>query len=362
MAGPVVDASVNLEGVHTGVMAWNKVDELTRSLCMDLEFLGCQVSIFLHNEKLPANLDLVLVNGPYGSVVPLANQLIETPPAERPAFLFLMSEQLPNPSIPEWLRYWLGTIRSRLERLAYKKCDSGSWQQRSWMRWATAVGTRFRYYGDLYWFHRSGILSMLVISSYWTGDFLRQRGFDPYVIPIGFTPDEWSSLQLERDVPVLWLGKMGSKRRERILNRIRSELEERGVPLLVIDGVENPYVFGEERTLLLSRTKIVLNLLREKWDDNSMRYALSMPRKALVITEPTLPHTSFVPGKHLIEAPIDKLTDTIHYYIEHEDERQRIADQAYEEITRHPYLASLAGLIEHVLHEREKQTGHNQKG
>lgn len=339
----------NLQGVRTGIMAWHKNDELVLGLLADLEAIGCEASIFYHTEKIPKDLDVVLVDGPYGSLVPLANQLVELPPDERPAFIFMMSEQLPNPAIPEWFRYWVGIVRSRLERWAYYKTESGAWHERRWMRWITSVGTRFRYYGDLYWFRRAGILSLLVLSSHWTAGFLRERGFDPFLFPIGFVPDGWSDYEVERDIPVLWLGKMGSKRRERLLTRIRAELEARGVPLMVIDGVEHPYVFGEERTKLLYRTKIVLNLLRRKWDDNSMRYVLSMPRKAMVVTEPTLPHTAFVPGEHLVEAPIDKISETICYYLEHDDERQRIAEQAYEEIIRYPHLPIMASIMERVM-------------
>ena len=132
-------------------------------------------------------------------------------------------------------------------------------------------------------------------------------------------PDEWDNLELERDIPVLWLGKAGSSRRKSLLHKTRAELRTHGIEMLVIDGVENPYIFGKDRDNLLSRTKIVLNLVRAWWDDNSLRYTLVAPKRALIVTEPTLPHTDFMPGVHLVEAPVNQLADTILYYLNHEE-------------------------------------------
>jgi hypothetical protein len=119
--------------------------------------------------------------------------------------------------------------------------------------------------------------------------------------------------------------------------------------MVSVDGVEHPYVFGEERTILLNRTKIALNLLREEWDDNSMRYCLAAPNRALIVTEPTLKHTPLRPGVHLVEAPIDRMVDTICYYLEREEERQRIVDQAYQLVTTELTMRQgLAQILERI--------------
>jgi hypothetical protein len=41
-------------------------------------------------------------------------------------------------------------------------------------------------------------------------------------------------------------------------------MAQRGIALLVLDGVDHAHVFGEERAALLNRTKIVLNHLRQR--------------------------------------------------------------------------------------------------
>lgn len=314
---------------RVGVVFWQPGDGLSTGYCSQIRGWGLEAVEFLWNEPLPPGLDVVLVHGPLGSMAPLAAQLCQLPPAFRPGLAFLMTEQLPNPGLPEWLRYGGGRLRSWLERLAYQRGPDGEWLLRP--GWGRVVGKahRYRYYGDLFWLRREGLLSALAVWSYWTADFLRRRGFDPMIPTRGASPNWGADLKLERDIPVLWLGKIATDRRGRLLRRVRAELAARGVELYVVNGVENPYVFGQERTVLLNRTRIMLNLLREPWDDNSMRYVLAAHNGALIVSEPTLPHSPYLPGVHRVEAPVDRLAETICYYLEHEPERQEIVGRAY---------------------------------
>ena len=147
---------------------------------------------------------------------------------------------------------------------------------------------------------------------------ITRRGLAPIVVGMGYHPDCGRDLGLARDIDVVWPGKPGSRRRRRLVFRMRAELAQRGTTLLVIDGVHRAYVFGEERARLLNRTKIVLNLSREKWGDNSMRFFLAAANGALVVSEPTLRHSDFTAGVHLVEAPLDRLAETVQAYLEEE--------------------------------------------
>ena len=147
---------------------------------------------------------------------------------------------------------------------------------------------------------------------------IARRGLAPIVVGMGYHPDCGRDLGLARDIDVVWPGKPGSRRRRRLVFRMRAELAQRGTTLLVIDGVHRAYVFGEERARLLNRTKIVLNLSREKWGDNSMRFFLAAANGALVVSEPTLRHSDFTAGVHLVEAPLDRLAETVQAYLEEE--------------------------------------------
>jgi len=321
------------DNIKVGIVCWNEDDEIGEMILDAFIDLGYSTKIFLHNSIIPEQLDVVLAYGPFGSLVPIANQLLAIPSSERPLFVLWMTEQFANPNIPEVIRYGGGIFRSRLERQAYYQLENGAWVQNTKFHWITNKFHRYRYYGDLYWLQRKGILSILAIASPWTANFLKERGFNPLEAYPGLCQDCGDELNIERDIPVLWLGKTGSNRRENVLKSIRIELRKSDIEILMIDGIENPYVFGEDRTLLLNRSKIVLNILRQEWDDNSMRYCFAALNRSLIISEPTLRHTPFVPGEHLVELPIDQITDGIRYYLSHEDERQQIVNRAFQLVT-----------------------------
>lgn len=324
---------VNRNGFRVGVVYWTKGDGIAADISGTVEDLGHEAINFLYDARLPAGLDVILCYGPMASLASLANQLLACPPFRRPAFALWVSESLPNPALPEWARRVGGMVRSRAERLAYRENGQGEWVLDPRLVWMTTKAFRFRYYGDLFWLRRQGILNVLVIPSQWIASFLRARGFDPIVAYYGSPPGWGADLGLERDIPVLWLGKIGTGRRRSLLGRVRDDLRGRGVEILMVDGVENPYVFGKERITLLNRTKITLNISREQWEDSSLRYFIVAPNRAMIVTEPTLPHTPFQHGVHLVEAPIDHMADTICYYLSHEEERQRVADQAHQLVT-----------------------------
>jgi hypothetical protein len=284
----------------------------------------------LSHEPPPDGLEVVLMNGPFASMTPLGKHLLDRPAPKRPALALALSEQLPDPNLPEWWRTGLGRLRSWLEHTAHRRQADGRWVMgRGWQR-ALGWGFRYRYYGDLLWLREAGVLRGLALWSFWTANFLRQRGFDPVVLEPGLIRNMGEDLGLERDIPVLWLGQIGGRRRGRMLARLRKELEARGVPLMVVDGVERPAVHGRARTELLNRTKIMLNLLRYPWDDNSLRYALAANNRALLVSEPSVPHTRFEPGVHVVEAPAEQLADTIVRYLDDVTERERLVENAFQ--------------------------------
>jgi hypothetical protein len=151
--------------VRVGVVLWQLDDGIACQIANTLLDLGYEVVSFLHNAKLPKDLDIVLVHGPLGSLVPIVNQLLILPPSQCPVFVLWMTEHLPDPSLPEWLRYPLSITRSRAERLAYNKSTEGEWKLNVRLRWITAKAHRFRYYGDLHWLNRQGIPFILAVGS-----------------------------------------------------------------------------------------------------------------------------------------------------------------------------------------------------
>jgi len=112
---------VDMSALRVGVVYWQHGDGIASPISGILEELGCEVVNFLHDARLPEDLDVVLAYSPFGSLVPLANQLLACSPSRRPLFVLWQIEQLPNPHLPEWVRYVVGIIRSRAERLAFRR-------------------------------------------------------------------------------------------------------------------------------------------------------------------------------------------------------------------------------------------------
>jgi hypothetical protein len=323
MSGPPLRIGISIPTYDRNV-------QMARGVSRSVASLGYTPVDFADDDILPAGLDLVITIGPLSSLVPLANQLIACPPSQRPPWALIHTEPLPNPDLPEWFRRGFGALRSRAERAIFYQVSPGLWRPSPSLRRLLRRAHRYRYYGDLFWLREQGVLTVLALWSRVIADSLRAQGFDPIVLTGGYQLDWGCDLGLARDIPVLWLGKPVSGRRVQLLSRLRQELDARGVPMMVVDGVEHPFVIGEERTILLNRTRIMVNLVRQKYDDNSMRYPLAAHNRVLLVSEPTLRHTYFEPGVHLVETPISRMAETICYYLQHDDERKRIVDNAYE--------------------------------
>jgi hypothetical protein len=171
---------------------------------------------------------------------------------------------------------------------------------------------------------------MLADSSVIYAQLYNANGLPTIVAHWGSVSCWYANLEMERDIDVLWMGQLDTARRRNILANLRSRLAKRGVNLYVVDNKERPFVFGDERTLLLNRAKITLNITRTWYDDNFSRLALAAPNRSLVVSEPLLPHCPlFKPGVHYVSAAIDDLAETIVYYLQNDAERQRIVNGAY---------------------------------
>lgn len=325
------------------VVQWHPQDELAKVTSEVWRELGVEVQTLAHDARVPEGPDAVFVIGPYGSLMPLALQLAERPVKERPALLLWQTEQFWNPALPTAAGRTLGIARATWERALYARDGEGRWRIGRARAALTHKGYRFRYFGDLVWLQAQGLLTVLAVPSDVIAAFLNERGVRAMVAYIGTPPSWGEDLQLERDIPVLWFGKPGSARRAKLLERLTDELEGRGVALMRCDGVHAPYIFGAERTRLLNRTRVVVNFMRQPHDSNAMRYFIVAPNRAMIVSEPTLPHTPFVPGEHLVHAPPAQLAETICRYVADERARNEIAERAHTlvstELTMHKMLA-----------------------
>jgi hypothetical protein len=313
----------------------NERDGIAEVISDELNALGYQPVHFKIGSLIPEKAEVVFSFGPYGNFLTIPRQLAKMPSDRKPIFVHWNTEGIPDPRIPWKIMSSIARWRSWLGRVQDSRNGSARFPgTKQLLSLNESRMLRFRYLGDYYYAHRRGWLDIFADTSEIYAEIHRQHGLPTIVAHWGATAQWYKDLGLERDIDVLWMGTRGTKRRSMILDRVRSELEDHGVRIHVADGKENPFIFGDERIYYLNRSKITLNITRTWYDDNFSRIALAAPNRSLIVSETILPHcSSFHAGIHFMSAPVEKLAETILYYLDHEEERLRIVDNAYRLVT-----------------------------
>jgi hypothetical protein len=312
-----------------------EIDGISEVISDELIALGYQPAFFKIGSSLPKKAEVVFSFGPYGNFLTIPRQLARMPPKQKPIFVHWNTEGIPDLRIPWKLMSSVSGWRSWLGRLQDSRNGSAKIPGTGWLDSLLETRMlRFRYLGDYYYALRRGWLDIFADTSEIYADLHRQHGLPTIVAHWGATARWYRDLGLERGIDVLWMGTRGTKRRSLILDRVRGELEAHGVRIHVADGQENPFIFGDERIEYLNRSKITLNITRTWYDDNFSRIALAAPNRSLIVSEPVLPHCpSFIAGTHYVSVPVDSLAETILYYLDHEEARLRIVEDAYHLVT-----------------------------
>src|SRR4030095_13010994 len=90
------------------------------------------------------------------------------------------------------------------------------------------------------------------------------------------------------------------------------------------------YLPALQRNLLLQRSKILLNVHYSQLQYFEWHRALiALANRSCLITETCEGFEPLVPGKHFVMAKADDLTTCCEYYLNHEEEREAIAQAAY---------------------------------
>lgn len=325
------------QSYRVAVLQWIPDDGLSKMLYEELTNLGHQPIYFAYRAPVPSGVQVVFthMHGPPKRLLPVLQRVAEGSPSNHPITVHWNTEGYPDLRIPPALMWALGSVRSRLgrwhsSRFAWLRSLANS----APLSGIDGQASRFRRVGDYEYACRNGWLDILADSSTIYARLNESRGLPTLYIPWGPTASVYADLGLERDIDVLWMGKRGTRRRSRLLDRVRQELRSYGVEIHIADNEENPFIFDETRTRFLNRAKVTLNLTRTWYDDTFSRFAFAAPNRSLVVSEPVLPHCpEFEAGVHYVSAPACRLAQTIVHYLEHEDERRVIVENAYRLVT-----------------------------
>jgi hypothetical protein len=310
--------------------------DIESAIHYELTNLGHRTVYFKFDEAIPLGVDVVFSFAPYREFLQIPRQLEGMPHKERPTFVHWNTEGLVNLSIPHRLSMAIGAFRSWVGRLNDSKGRLAQILMRYSPLYLISSGMRGSLrLGDYYYAHRRGWFDVFAdISAVYARRFA-EHGLPAIHAPFGTSPLWYADLNLERDIDVLWMGMRGTRRRSKILDHLHEKLNAHGVRFHVADRIKNPFVFGEERTRLLNRAKITVNILRTWWSENSLRFAFAAPNRSLIVSERILPHSpAYKPGIHYVSAPVEKLAESILYYLDHEEERLRIVESAYHFATK----------------------------
>jgi hypothetical protein len=332
---------------RVGVVLWKAHDGMAQAVAEALFELGHSALPFDCDGPVPTGVDVVFSQGPYGRFLQIPRRLSQLPPDQRPMLVHWNDEGLPDLRLPWTLMAAMGAWRSRVGRLV----DSPNallraLGERPPLAWLQRRMMRFSYLGDYHYAYRQGWLTLLVDFSKIYADLHSAHGLPTLAVPWGAARSWSADLGLERNIDVLWMGARAGRRRSQLLDRVRRELGHLGIDMYIADNEEHAFIFGDERTHILNRAKITLNLTRTWYDDNYLRFPIVMPNRSLIVSETLLPHcTDYVPGQHYVSAPVAKLAETIHYYLVHESERRRIVENAFQLVTTELTLTNSVGRI-----------------
>lgn len=330
---------------HVASLVWELPSQLHEVQGQVVQDLGYPHEFFFFDEAIPKGTEIVLVQGPYGSISHLVRQLRKRPPDQRPVLAYWWQQSM-DLSWPPRVRRIVTTTFSDLYRDFGAIGGLNRLLDLVAQDFVASKGRRLGYMGDIFWLHENGYLDVLALSSTVYKDYLAHFGIPSLLVPRGHHPDYGERRGLERDIPAVWMGKLRTSRRRQGVHWIRNELRKHGKDLLVFDGQERDFIYADERTRILNRTWFVLNLFFSgPTDELSIRFFIAAANGAVVLTEPGLNQYPFVPGKHLLEAPIELMPDTILYYLKHPDALQRIADNMHalirEDITLQQSIARI---------------------
>lgn len=326
--------------------------ELGHAIAEGFRSHHCKVDLLGRSESWKRAYDFVLGYGPHtweGSLLPTAQRLAAYPKDKRPFFYWWFTEAIVKPKIPiQFVR-----ILSKLHAKGnLRMSQSPAAREKLWAKKLDQLFLRshfrLRVIGELYEFYSRGLLGGLAVTATSRVAYLRRHGFQPIGVPIGYHPlFHGRDLGLQRDIDLGFLGRMNTKRRIHLLEKVRKDLESRGIKIVV----PTKELDGEERTRFLNRTKIILNIFQHPHDFAGLRFLFCAANKTLLISEPVLDQGPFMPGRHMVTAPIEQLAENVEFYLSQEGKRQEIVEQAHRLVSEEFTIHQMIGRI--LSHSRE---------
>lgn len=289
-----------------------------------LESQGHRAEVLAADQPEAMRDGVLLLLGNINWYPELRRKLQQTPKHRRPWVVLWHYEPLPSPRAAGLPRTWLSF--RELCKIALRD------------RRVTDVYSNFRMLRSV---QQAGLIDRLVVSTRGRQEFLAEQGIPSEWIPLGYTPDYGHPWGLQRDIDVLFLGIMHIPRRQTIVRR----LEKLGMRVVIKGDWHDPSCWGEARTELLNRTRILLNFPRTPGEMSGMRFLLGICNHALIVSEPVYRPDPYVSGNHFVSGEIDELPGIVQHYLANETERTAITTAAWQHVQQQVTLAHSVGKL-----------------
>ncbi len=329
-------------------------DELAAVLAAVVQELGGSASLVRDGDPSSLEADVVILLGKC-SAFDASPRLLARRPSRRPATVLWHVEPLPPAVIPEGAERIAERLAScDLSRLppplpAVVRCVPGhglivhsarrvlcarllrrcNWDAvtgpalhaRQWYHAVQhATWLKQRYSGD--W------CDFVAASTPARCQVLGQMGIPNEYAPLGYHRLWGTNQRRDRDIDVVFLGRVKRTGRRPLLRRIERQLAAAGVRLVVVEGG----CTGEARTDLLNRSRISLDLAQNTWEMPVLRTLIGMACGALVVSNCTVDPYPFC-REHLVLSDSDSLARVILEVLRHEPARRERAETAYHHLT-----------------------------
>lgn len=277
-------------------------------------------------------------------------------------------ETLPPPDLPQsiFVKFLLErgpqrstSLRRFFEKIAYqrlaKQCQDRPWNTDRLFE-PRRFSLPFREARKLIAMWQDQLVDEIIVSLGSRQEFLAKHDVPTKFMPFGYHTSIGRPFNgVTRDLDVIFIGSKSPKRAA-LLQQIEQGLAKHGRSLSIVD--KNCY--GEERTHLLNRAKILLFLRNYPWEMPRLRMIMAMACKATIVAECSTDTLPFVPGEHFVSAQPSALTDVLLNELENDQARQAIHENAYTFINEKLRLDRLLDeiLCQHLAqkHDRTSKT------
>lgn len=243
-------------------------------------------------------------------------RMIEAAGARRPRVIVWQYEPLPPPDLPHWacrLGARTSAVQSgrRWAKPLFRTLSAPVDLALTRLTAEPVSGRMLRFLLDNFAVIRTGTLfgwlDVICVSTEQKRAYLAAMGLPAEFLPVGQQPSFGRDLGQARDIDVLFIGSLKSRRRRAALQGFENNARACGLRVVTTTGP----VQGEERTRLVNRARVVLHLHQMSWDTPWMRWCLASANGAVVASEPLCHPEPLRPGTDYLSASLAHLDRAI---------------------------------------------------